>query len=62
MGLDEGIIYQQKLNRNVKNYSICPPDLALTAAIMHFLDTAVFYIFAIWMKTGSFSNGVYLLN
>lgn len=34
MGLDEGIIYQQKLNRNVKNYSVCPPDLALTAAII----------------------------
>jgi len=35
MGLYEDIIYQQKLNRNVKNYNIRPPDLALTAAIMH---------------------------
>lgn len=47
MGLDEDIICQQKLNRTVKNYSFRPPDLALTAVIMHFLDTAVFYIFAI---------------
>lgn len=47
MGLDEDIICQQKLNRTVKNYSFRPPDLALTAVIMRFLDTAVFYIFAI---------------
>lgn len=62
MGLDEDIICKQKLNRTVKNYSFRPPDLALTAVIMRFLDTAVFYIFAIWMKTGSFSNSVYLLS
>lgn len=35
MGLYAGIIYQQKVNRNVKNRNIHPPALALIAAIMH---------------------------
>lgn len=35
MGLYAGIIYQQKVNRNVKNPNIHPPALALIAAIMY---------------------------